>query len=219
LGKGIGKLNVENAIIEKLTWKGILAYIAVSLAGSTEATTAALAGLVRAQTAVMLEGLKELTDVAPETVYLAKRGKWKCGGESIEAIVQNLDSNKYRVFVDDLSKYWKFLNPDIPFPMGGPDGTAIRQFLRDHQNWTPEQWRKCLHNRALSVARFGNGSRTESFVSWVRRLGDYAAGPMNAYNKPVEGSGKLGQTIATEAANRSAREIFIASRHGVSAER
>ena len=166
-------MKLETAIIERLTWRGILAYVAVSLAGHVEATTAALAGLVKAQTAVMLEGLKELADVAPETVEHAtvidkKTGKpkksstiWKCGGETIASVVQNLDSNKYRLLVDDLKKYHDFLNPEIPFSMGGPDGTAIRQFLRDHQNWTPEQWRKCLHNRALSVARFGNGSRTE----------------------------------------------------------
>ena len=206
-------LTLDRAILEQLSSKGILAYIAVSLAGNATASTAALAGLVKAQTGVTLEGLKELAVVAPQAVQKAGKTKWQCGSGGEGLVVQNLDSERFKTFVDDLKKYHDFLNPDIPFSMGGSDGTAIRQFLRDHKEWAQGMWRTALTNRSQSVKKFGNGSRTESFVSWIRRLGDYAGGCLNAYNKPVEGSGNVGKAIATEQSNRAARQAFLAGQN------
>lgn len=194
------EINLNSEIISQLSSKGVLAYVAVSLAVGTEATTAALAGLVKVQTAAMLEGLKEVSTVAPELVAKAPKNRWRCGvikaGEGV--VLQNLDSNRFRDFVDDLKKYWEHLNPITPpFQMGGKDGVQIRKFLNDHPDWTSDNWRSALKSRATSVVRHGLGTRSEPLWVWVGVLDAYASGPIDKFKNQV-GNGK-----AAEAANRN----------------
>lgn len=201
---------LERETLDKLSSKGILAYVAVMQAGDAVATTAALAALVRAQTAVMLEGIKELEVEAPRAIGKLAKGKWKCGSGGEGLVVQNLDSDRYRLFVDDIKKYWEFLNPVTPpFSMGAMDGAAIRRFLSNHREWSQEHWRKALNSRARSVERHGAGSRSASIFSWVQKLADYSAGPLNEYGKPVEGTGKHGQAVSVELANSEAKRAYL----------
>lgn len=207
-------LNPE--ILAKLSSKGILAYVAVSMAGDSELTTATLAALVRAQTAVMLEGLKELAAEAPEKVRQNKKERtWTCGSGSNGASpipILGIDASlRFRDLVEDLKKYWDFLNPEVPFQFSGSDGVAVRAFLSDHQQWTREMWQEALQNRGRSVKLYGNGSRTQGLVGWVRKLGDYAGGPLNEFGKPIEGGGKHGQAIAVRQFNREAVQRAIAN--------
>lgn len=202
-------MEINKELVRRLSVRGILAYVAVAMAGDGEATTAALAGVIRAQPTVIREGLKELAVEAPALVRPGKRGKWMCG--TGQGTVHNLDLiTRYRELVDDLQKYWMFLNPAIPFSLSGADGVAIRQVLQDHPQWTAAEWLTALRNRARSVSLYGHGSRTEDFARWVRRLGDYMAGPLNQFNKPVEGSGNAGKTVALEQSNRAAKEAYLA---------
>lgn len=201
---------LDDAILRRLTSRGILAYVAVALAGNAEATTAALAGLVRCQTGIMLEGLKELTVEAPNAIRASRRGKWICGEVGASSI-QLLDSSRYKLLVDDLKRFWDFLNPGIPFSLGRTDGVAIRSFLSDHPLWTQEHWLTALRHRAKSVVMYGNGSRTESFGRWIRKLGDYAAGPLNSYGKPVEGIN--GKATLVQQGNRAAVQQFLTAPH------
>ena len=210
-GTGL-EMELESALLQKLSSRGILAYVAVSSAGNALASTAALAGLVRVQTWLMLDGLKELAAEAPSVVVKAPKNKWQCGAGGAEIGVRNLDSERYRLFVDDLKKYWDFINPAIPFAMGGADGAAIRQFLNDHREWNQAMWRDALRNRGISVKKHRNGSASESLYKWVRKLGDYAAGPLDTYNRPVEGMGN-GKAIAIQHGNRAAVEEFLATDH------
>ena len=62
-----------------------------------------------------------------------------------------LDSEKYRLLVDDLKKCWDFLNPQLPFEMSGKDGVQIRQFLSGHRQWVQGDWLTALRNRVISV--------------------------------------------------------------------
>jgi hypothetical protein len=206
------EVTIESSVIEKLSANGVLAYVAVSLAVGTEATTAALAGLVRCRTANMLDGLKELAVAAPELVAKAPKNKWHCGviktGDGV--LLQNLESDRYRAFVDDLKKYWEFLNPTLPFEMSGKDGVQIRKFLSDHRQWTQEDWRTALNHRKASVKlRFAGQS--SALWTWVGRLDDYAAGPIDRFGKPLEGTGN-GKTFDREQRNRQGNAEYIASR-------
>lgn len=204
-------LNPE--ILTKLTSRGVLAYVAVSIAGDNILSTASLAALVRAQTSVMLEGLKELSSEYPEKVRLEKRGRWACGiGGGGGGPILGIDvSLRFRDLIDDLKKYWDYLNPTIAFSFSGGDGHAVRAFLSDHPTWTRKMWQDALNYRAQSVKNFGNASRTERLVGWVRRLGDYAGGPLNQFNKPVEGSGNAGKAIANELANSQAVAAYLSA--------
>lgn len=205
-------LNPE--ILAKLSSKGILAYVAVSMAGDSELTTATLAALVRAQTAAMLEGLKELAAEAPEKVLQNKKERtWVCGsggGGGGPIPIPGIDAKlRFHDLVDDLKKYWDFLNPGIAFSFGGADGMAVRSFLSDHPTWTQQMWRDALNFRMQSVRMYGNASRTQGLVGWVRKLGDYAGGPLNEYGKPVEASGNVGKAVAIEHANNQAVAHYL----------
>jgi hypothetical protein len=197
---------LKQEIIDKLSHNGIMAYVAVSLAGNVEATTAVLAASVRVQTAVMLDGLKELAVEAPMLVGQAKKGWWHCGDyiPGTALVAESSKSDRYAAFVDDLKKYWDHLNPRLPFSMGAADGFAIRQFLQANKEWGQEHWRAALSNRAKSPV-----SKSAPFYSWIRKLGEFAAEPLNEYNKPQEGTGKKGAAISVEEANRSAREQVL----------
>jgi hypothetical protein len=202
---------LKQEIIDKLSHNGIMAYVAVSMAGNVEATTAVLAASVRVTSAVMLDGLKELAVEVPMLVGQAKKGRWHCGdyvdGNSIATLGPT--PARYATFVDDLKKYWEHVNPDIPFSMDGKDGAAIRRWLAGHANWEQRDWRRALNNRSKSVV-----SRSAPFFTWIPKLSEHAAGPLNEYGRPQEGTGKKGAAINVEEANRSAREQVLGAANG-----
>jgi len=204
---------LDSEIIDKLSANGVMAYIAVKRADGTEATTAALAGLVRCRTGVMLDGIKELSVAVPELVAKAPKNKWRCGvvkaGDGV--LLQSLESERYREFVDLLKKYWDALNPNIPFSMGGREGMAIRRFLQDHHEWGMDELTLMVRHRFLSVRDYGHRTRSESFVGWIGKLGDYAAGPLDGYNRPVQGASN-GKAAIREQSNRQGNAEYVASR-------
>lgn len=209
---------LNSDLIEQLSSKGVLAYLAVSLAGAREATTAALAGLVKAQTGVVSAGLKELTATAPELVARARNpktgklnNKWCCGVIKAEegTVLQNLDSERYRVFVDDLKKFWDFLNPTVPFSMSGRDGARIRQYLADHPQRIQDEWRRAFNHRKTSIIKYGQASRTAPIWIWIDRLDEYLACPLNQYNKSVEAENGKADTI--QQSNREAVARAVAN--------
>jgi hypothetical protein len=200
---------LKQETIEKLTHRGIMAYVAVSLAGDVDASTSMLAGLVRVQPTVMLEGLKELAVAEFGMVRPGKKGRWLCGSPTAGVAVATTGTERFAAFVEDIKKYWDYLNPDLPFPMGGADGAAIRHFLADHKEWGQEHWRPALSNRARSPV-----SKSAPIYTWVRKLSEFAAEPLNEYNKPQEGTGKKGVAISVEEANRSAREHVLGTVNG-----
>jgi len=212
---------LNSELIPKLSSKGVLAYVAVLMAGNSVATTATLASLVKAQTAPVLEGLKELAVEAPDAVKQNKKERtWTCGRggdvgpilamDGVVPIIGMDAALRFRDFVEDLKKFWDFLNPEVPFQFSGPDGVAVRTFLADHPKWTRTMWQEALQHRARSVKLFGNGSRTQAAVGWVRKLGDYAGGPLNQFNRPVEGMGNAGKAIAIEHCNNEAGAAYLA---------
>lgn len=203
------KIALDSETIEKLSARGLAAYVAVSIAWNTEATTAYLAGLVKAPTASMLEGLKELSMTAPEVVAKAPRNKWRCGTVESGAgvVLQNSDTRRTD-FIDDLKKYWDHLNPEIPFSMNGKEGVAISRFLADHKSWSQGEWRVALKSRATSVVKHGAASRTEAIWVWVGKLDSYLAGPLNRFGRPVDG--ETDKTTDTRQRNREAVERAVA---------
>lgn len=212
-------MEIDTSIIEKLSSNGVLAYIAVKMAEGTEATTAALAGLVRCKTGNMLDGLKDVSVAAPELVAKAPKNKWRCGvvkaGEGV--VLQSLDSERYRTLVDDLKIYWDYLQKDftehlrIPFQMGGRDGIQIRQFLRNHPDWLREDWCRALQNRKTSVTKYGVGTRTDPPWMWVGSLDIYASAPIDKFKNQVEGNGN-GKASTREQSNREGNAEYLASR-------
>lgn len=204
-------ITLQTEIIERLSSKGVLAYVAVTLAEGSEATTAVLAALVRCQTAVMLEGLKELVLEAPELAGKAPKNKWRCGVVQVGAgeVVQNLESSMERrkSFIDDLKIYWDHRNPNFQFSMDAQDGLQIKRFLDSHPDWTQDMWRSALNNRGKSDV-----NHAQRLFSWVGKLSEYSASPLDRYGKPMlNGGGKHEEAATVRQRNREAVESAISN--------
>jgi len=204
-------MELQSEIIEKLTWRGLLAYVAVSLAGHAEASTAALAGLVKAQTPVVLEGLRELAEVAPTLCRKAPKNKWGCGeikaGEG--TVVQNLDcvDSRRKEFLDDVKRIYEWANKGLTFTMNSADGLAVKRFLRQYKDWDRPTWQQALRNRFLSEV-----STSQPLCMWLVRLVEYIDTPLDRYGKPMEnGGGKHGETATVRQRNREAVERAVAN--------
>lgn len=208
---------LDSEKIDSLSSNGVLAYVAVTMGVGSEVTTAALAMMVKARSTAMLDGLKELSTIIPELVSQSGR-KWRCGivksGDGV--LLQNLESERFRLFVDDLKKYWDFLNPNLPFQMGGRDGIQIRNFLINHPNWTQQNWRLALQNRKDSVVKHGVGTRTDPIWVWVSRLDSFASGMVDKFKNQVNGNGKAAEQ---EDRNRTGNESYLARRRAERSQR
>lgn len=195
-------VQLSEEIIEKLTYRGVLAYVAVSVAGSGVYTTALLASSVRCKTETMKDGMDELSVHHPDVVqWIAKKKRWYIGGAANPVGALEEKDRRRENLVDDLKRYWDFLNPQTPFSFGAPDGFAVGQFLKRNRAWSRAMWIGALRNRCKSEI-----NKSESIYRWLSKLEEYAAGPLDRYMKPLEGAGKHGEAVSREAANRAARE-------------
>lgn len=202
------EIKLEEEIIEKLTFKGTLAYIGIVRRGSGTWSTAHLAMMVGCKTEMMREGLEELSTHYPGIVSKEEK-KWVAGLDVKTPAVQSLDWNARRVmFIDDLKKIWDWANPEQKFTLGPADGSAINHFLRQRRDWDTSTWRKALRHRFQSEV-----NRAQAPYTWMSRLGEYLDGPLDRYGKPMTQGigGRIGQALETEAGNRASRDAFISS--------
>jgi hypothetical protein len=86
---------------------------------------------------------------------------------------------RYGPFLEAISKYWKFKNPNDPFEFSRKDGRALKQFLVDHREITLEQFRACLNNRAKSEGIV----HTQDVYRWISRIKEFLAGPLDRFGK------------------------------------
>ena len=205
------QITLETEIIEKLSPKGVWAYLAVLMAGTAEATTATLAGFVGCQTVAMLEGLKDLSVVAPELVGKHKN-KWRCGvvkaGDGV--VLESLDAQaeRRREFLDDVKAIWEWANKGMTFTMDGLDGRAVGKFLNQYREWDRQMWQKALRNRFLSEGIV----RSAPLHRWLGLLVEYAESPLDRFGKRMEnGGGKHGEATAIRQGNREAVERAVAN--------
>lgn len=197
------QITLDTEIIERLSSKGILAYVAITLGDGQELTTASLAASVHCDSSAMSNGINELILEYPAMVGKNKR-KWRCGVIKVGAgeVVQNLDPATERriVFIDDLKKYWDWGNAPLGFTMNSLDGVAINRFLRLHKDWTQETWRAALRNRCKSQV-----NHAQAMYVWVEKLAEYAAAPLDRFGKPMmNGGGKHEEAATIRQSNREA---------------
>lgn len=204
----MAEIKLEKSIIDGLTSRGVLAYVAVKMAEGSRATTAVLAELVGAQSSVMKEGLEQLSLAAPGLV-LRDGNKWMCGEPKGDGQVMSLVASRYQAFVDDLKKYWDYFNKPTPFTITPKDGATIQRFLKDYSGWGPVEWAVALHNRMVSIIEFQHASRSEPFYAWIPKLSNYEASPLDRFNKPAEGSERHGKIHSIQQGNRDEGSKFI----------
>lgn len=206
--EGSTVIQLSEEIVRQLSSKGVLAYVAVNMAGYGEWSSATLASLVACKTEVMKEGMEELSLLQPEAVQKEGRN-WAVGGERTKMVDCHSEVLRRMQFIDDLKKYWEHMNPDLPYSFDGKAGKAVSEFLRDHPQWSRWAWQRALNNRAKSEGIV----KSEAIHTWVRVLDEYASGPLDRYGKSIEnGGGAHGKAIGIEASNRAAREAALANR-------
>ena len=201
-------MEIDKEVVGSLTYRGVLAYVAIGVLGDGKWTTAELAQAVSCNSSLMLEGMHELVEAA--MIEKQKGTKWTIVGYGTTAAVQILDSEKVRRqdFLDDLKKYWDWGNPGVPFTMNASDGKAVQDFLKQHRDWDRPMWRLALKHRCMSE----EVNHAQPLFSWVRRLVEYSAGPLNKFGRPMmNGGGRHGEVITTRQRNREAVERAVAN--------
>jgi hypothetical protein len=204
-------ITLKTEVIKNLSYRGILAYVAVGLLGDGEFTTAVLASEVGCNSSLMLEGIQELCIQAPLFITRASKMKWSVGtGVPAAETLQILESDAGRraELLDDLKKYWDWANPNVKFTMNAADGRTVVNFLKKHKDWDGRVWRHALRNRCRSEI-----NHSQKIYNWLPRLEEYLASPLDRYGKPMQHGvgGKLGQALTTEDGNRAAREAALAA--------
>lgn len=205
-------IELDPGVISKLeSYRGTLAYLSVRVRGECEGTTPFFAEVVNCQTAVMREGLEELSRLFPEVVRRSSSTKWVVGsGKAAEDGVQILESSagRRKDFLDDLKGAYEWANEGLSFTMNAADGAAIARWLKQNQALTRSDWRRCLYFRFQS-----EGIITTSPVHlWIGRLIEYLPGPQDRYGKlMLNGGGKVGEAITREQSNNAARQQAVAA--------
>ena len=208
------KITIDSELIEMLTYRGVLAAVAVAVLGDGQWTTAQLAQAVSANSSLMLEGMQELSVAAPAMVGKQSKTKWPVGsGVASTERVQIMESDAARRIdmLDDIKAIFEWANKDVDlkFTMSAADGQAVQRWLKQHKEWTREQWRTALRNRFLSEGVI----KSQYIYLWLSRLNEYLAHPKDRFGKEMPNGvgGKIGQAIGVEQGNRSAREAAVAA--------
>lgn len=205
-------ITLDTDIISSLSYRGVLAYVAVKTLGDGLWTTAQLAQAVSCNSSLMLEGMQELHAQSPEIVRKQIKTKWPVGsGVASDERVQILESDAARRqdFLDDLKRAYEWANEGIPFTMNAADGKAVVKWLKEHKDWNRADWRKMLNHRYKSEGIIKN----QRLYLWLPRLEEYREAPLDRYGKVMLNGvgGKVGQAIGVEQSNRSAREAAVAA--------
>jgi len=95
---------------------------------------------------------------------------------------QNGFDRRHEGFRSEVFAFWRELNKESPeCPWGGGD-RALAALLSDAPSMTLAEFRRLLHNRAASEI---NSAAIPS--SWLRKLKEYSAGPLDRFGKPFGG--------------------------------
>ena len=206
------RIIINSELLEGLTYRGVLALVAATALGDGQWTTSQLAQTVSCNASLMLEGMQELHDLWPEFVGKQMKMKWPLGsGVASPDTLQILDSaaGRRKDFLDDIKAIFEWGNKGLEFTMNAADGRAVQLWLKQHKDWTQEQWRLALRNRFLSEGIV----KAQAIYLWLSRLNEYLEAPLDRYGKvmPNGVGGKIGEAIGREQGNRASREAAVAA--------
>lgn len=93
---------------------------------------------------------------------------------------------RHTIFRDALERYWRHVNagttlPELPWD--GREAKALADLLSASPTLDAGAFLKLLNNRRLS-----DTNHTERSYVWLRRVTDYAGGPLDRFGKPVGGN-------------------------------
>jgi len=205
------KIIIDSELLEGLTYRGVLALVAVTALGDGLWTTAQLAQSVSCNSSLMLEGMQEIHTAAPGLVAKQTKTKWPVGtGVANEFQLQILDSAASRRtdFLDDIKAIFEWGNKGLQFTMNASDGQAVQRWLKERKDWTREMWRAALRNRFLSEGIV----KSQPIHLWLGRLVEYLEAPLDRYGKVMmNGGGKHGEAVTREIDNNTARQQAVAA--------
>ena len=206
------EIKLKSELLEGLTYRGVLAYVASSALGDGKWKTAALAGAVACNTSLMLEGMGELVAAAPMFAAKGAKGTWVVGSgvASTETVqILELDQARRRDFLDDLKNSFEWANPGLPFTMNAADGKAVGSWLKDNKHLTRSEWKRAIYFRYMSEGII----KTQRLYLWLSRLNEYLNAPKDRFGKEMPNGigGKYGEALAREQSNDAARRAAVAA--------
>lgn len=208
----MAEIIIHSEVVEMVTYRGVLAYVAVRTLGDGRWTTAQLAKVVSCNTSLMLEGMQELHGVAPEYVHKQDKMKWPLGsgvadGEKVQILES--DSARRKDFLDDLKNSFEWANNGMPFTMNAADGRAVQAWLKENKHITRPEWKKAIYYRYMSEGII----KTQRLYLWLGRLNEYLDAPKDRFGKSMPNGigGKHGEAIGREQGNYAARQSAVAA--------
>jgi len=94
--------------------------------------------------------------------------------------------------------YWTYKNPALEMPWDGSEAKQLASLLAANPALEGDAFKELLKQRAKSQVNHAERPRV-----WLPKITDYAGGPLNAFNKPMEGDGNVrfkGKTESTKGA-------------------
>lgn len=118
-------------------------------------------------------------------------------------------------FREQTAKYWQLKNSDREMPWNGQSAKALADLLAANPLLDVDTFTELLRNRWKSDL-----NHFEAPAIWLRRITDFAGGPLDRFGQPMNGAGGKrhgkGHTIidAVKEAKRIGREIGMAGGDG-----
>ena len=104
---------------------------------------------------------------------------------------------RHAEFKEAVRVYWDSKNKDVEMPWGPAEGKQLGMFLREAPHITLEQFKVMLRNRYKSHVNHGDRPS-----QWLFYVASYGPGPVDRFNKPINGetpNGKVDRNTAAAA--------------------
>jgi hypothetical protein len=120
---------------------------------------------------------KESFNLEPPEIISPKPKAKENSADPRHGEIRNAIMDKYMA-VNRVSPAWN-----------GREAKCLSNFLREHSSWPTEKILECIRDRFRSEINTAQEPRY-----WIERLAEFAAGPLNAYGKPKNGSNGNGNS-------------------------
>jgi hypothetical protein len=91
----------------------------------------------------------------------------------------------------------------LTVPWDGHTARTLATFLEANKTWSAQALTDCVRNRFASE----NINPAEDPIRWIRRLPNYARGPLDRFGKPKQAARKTQDQLITEYWERRRREL------------
>ena len=116
-------------------------------------------------------------------------------GKIAQAALKRAPDPRHAAVRAEIAACYAESNNGLAVPWDGHTGRVLAQFLAAlNPSWSAELLAKCVRNRFASEEI----NPAEDPIRWIRRLPNYARGPLNRFGKPKQAARKTHDQIIAE---------------------